>query len=167
MGYDMLIEPAAVAHPALQGARTEFEASQERLLPFLAERNKFGASTGYYGLNIWAMTIFRGVMDELGMLTHPAPPDYGSITDEEQAYVAAHDADSRTPGIPEYKLTSNDDQLVCPREIAAALAAYDVSLEPEELVRPLLDDRPESLAMWQVWTSFLRLAAVAGGFRVY
>lgn len=187
MGYDLQITHEVEDVSAYAAERDRFLAMRQRC-NLLIGHDMFRGATGYMALNIWSMRLFREVMEELGMVTRPPRPVPQTFPDE-AALHAVIDADFGTPGIPVHKLMSNDDQLVCAREIAAALAAYDAYHDPEQVVGPVLEDIAAALAaddaqhnlrhvgpgpdpglrlaVWRVWISFLRFAAVAGGFRVY
>lgn len=187
MSYDMQVTFEVDDRAVYASEQAEFLAARERCNRLIGS-DRFRGATGYFSLNIWAMRLLRIVMRELGMVTCPPKPDWAALPDI-AAFEAAMDADFGTPGIPEHKLMSNDMQLVCAREVSAALVLYDSYPDREQATVILLhaveqemrdaepddrerdsgsaDDRPLALAFWQTWISYLRLAAVAGGFRVY
>lgn len=74
---------------------------------------------------------------------------------------AVVEADHGGPGIPGYKFTSNDGWLVTPREIEAALKAYD-NADPKDR-DAVSQDEP----WWPSWIAYLSFARERGGFRVH
>jgi hypothetical protein len=169
-------------------------------------------NVSYYRLNIWGMGRCREAMQHYNMLAFGEPEyDYSDLpnfpepeeehwdddmeplTHEAREYrMMQHrilSAGSPDPGIPIWKLCSNDGWLVTPQECLQALerapqaarayntmvselpepersivASYGMALgmteQPKEAV-------PEELEWWGSWLDFLRGAALNGGFRVY
>ncbi|GGO58779.1 hypothetical protein [Streptomyces lasiicapitis] len=115
-------------------------------------------------------------LEAYGLTDHPDEPDYytegperdaaqARLTDQERAYLdavrAVRDRDAETPGIPAYKLTSNDGWLVTEREVKAALDVWE---------KADLKDQNETQAefpWWGEWLDFLKYNAERGGFRVH
>lgn len=142
------------------------------------------AERSYFRLNIWGMGLCREIMADHGMLAFEQPPDadFSSVpsmpqpeeehfddemeplTDEARAFLEATEAvraaTSPEPGIPVWKLGSNDAWLVTPEEIHAALG------KAPESVTALEDGEQVTVAWWPKWLRFLREAAGHGGFRV-
>lgn len=148
------------------------------------------ANHSYYRLNIWGMGTARDLMGAFGMLTFEEPPEFpasesegyteaadalrGAPDDEaartaldsiaarlRAAEEAACTADPGGPGIPYYKLTSNDGWLVTPREIAAALKAYESTSTTDR------EDAGLAFEPWPSWIQYLTEARHRGGFRVH
>ncbi|MBO1332547.1 hypothetical protein [Streptomyces sp. VRA16 Mangrove soil] len=100
---------------------------------------------------------------------HPTGPErdaaHTRLTDQERAFLdterATRDHDPQTPGIPAYKLTSNDGWLVSEREIKTALDAWDKT-DPADQKQVRCE-----FPWWDEWLEFLRYNSKRGGFRVY
>lgn len=137
----------------------------------------------YFQLNVTGMRMTREAMHALGMLdtedfphTWPDSADYGvtpamwddwtgepdeNTPKELRAFLDAQDAVAsaqrqKPTGIPVHKLGTNDDWLVTPDEIAAALERYATSGEK----------LPGGVSWWPDWIKYLRYAQDHGGFRV-
>jgi hypothetical protein len=137
----------------------------------------------YFRLNIFGMSRYREAMERLDMVFWPreGTPEFPKLeqygltewpdeddpaprTDAQRAYLAAVEQVTdgpcleETPGIPGYKLASNDGWLVRPVELSTALALYRDHGEPiPENVEP---------DYWTQWINFLEQSAASGGFRV-
>lgn len=147
----------------------------------------------YFRLNIWAMGKARGLMDERGMLVYEEPPSWpslqahdltpevynawleGSETTPEaaercQRVRAEHDAVLRShpgeePGIPYYKLCSNDGWIVLPAECEAAARLARAAGPPEgEWSEPRVED---DISTWEAWIRYLEHCAKNDGFEVW
>lgn len=114
--------------------------------------------------------------EEYGLTQSPADPDWFEEGPDkakaERALTAAGrrfladqravaDADHGGPGIAAYKFTSNDGWLVTPREIEAALKAYE-SAQAEDKAAVTQSD-----PWWPSWIAYLSFARERGGIRVY
>ena len=142
------------------------------------------AERSYFRLNIGGMGLCREIMADHGMLAFEQPEEasFASVpslpqpeeehfddegeprTPEAEAWQASHEsvlrASSTEPGIPIWKLGSNDNWLVTPEEILAALE------KAPESVTALEDNEWVTVPWWPKWLRFLREAANHGGFRV-
>ncbi|HEV8652836.1 MAG TPA: hypothetical protein VG276_26475 [Actinomycetes bacterium] len=148
----------------------------------LADRERLEREHGtYFRLNIFGMGRYRDAMERLGMVFWPVEEpqfpkheafglagcpdeDAGDLTPAERAYLDQVQAVTdgpcmeETPGIPGYKLASNDGWLVRPLEIRSALKRYHDQGEPvPEGVEP---------GYWAQWVGFLARCGRSGGFRV-
>ncbi|WP_327667926.1 MULTISPECIES: hypothetical protein [unclassified Streptomyces] len=90
---------------------------------------------------------------------------HARLTDQERAFLEAsrntRDQDAQTPGIPAYKLTSNDGWLVTEREITSALEAWNKANPNDQ------KEVQTEFPWWNEWLDFLKFNAERGGFRVY
>ncbi|WP_406050982.1 hypothetical protein OG280_26370 [Streptomyces virginiae] len=78
------------------------------------------------------------------------------------AYIAVRDeADDEPTAIRHYKLYYNDGCLVTPKELGAAIAAYESHPHWQMAELPVGDP------LWPRWMTFLRRARDAGGLRVH
>ena len=133
---------------------------------------------GRYSLNRVGMASMRGALYELGMLVCAPAPDFpatpsggwgADVQNPGAAWVAYEDQvgavvaeqyAAEPAGIPDYKLASNDNWLVTPDEIQAAL---DVLAFTER-------DRPGTVATLPDhvvnFIAYLHRALLHGGFRV-
>lgn len=113
---------------------------------------------GYWPIREW--------LDGIGPMPVDADPSTVELVRRFKANVdRIKDAEPIQPpvGIPSYKLCSNDQWLVTPNEIRAALAAY-------ELNGPADDERFEDeyeREEWDEWLHFMKVSAEHGGFRVH
>lgn len=212
MGYDMFIETvpddeaakvraAEKAFHAAVGARdtlnlppnhADVEAAQEeveRTFEALME-----ADTSYFRLNIWGMSRYCEVMEQLGMVVSgyaapPFPDEPEGVTREEIEAFADRAPGSGLPARPEvvaywkqlhahlswhlepafgialHKFCSNDGWLVTPEEIAAALESYRVHSAEE--VKVIVGGDAEELDYWTQWIAYLQRAQHRDGFRVW
>lgn len=103
----------------------------------------------YFRLNIFGMQEAREAMEKLGMVHWNGEPDFNqpNVTEAAVEY----------PGIPGWKLCSNDGWLVNPIEIESAMQLYEKN-KPECFV-------PDG--WFKNWLDWLGAAAEHGGFRVY
>ena len=121
------------------------------------------------------MAEFREIMIEHNMLVDvpapslPEPHDFGVTRPVDranptndpkiEAFLQAESdqltGDSGAPGIPAYKLMSNDGWLVTPREISSALNTLFST-----------EDAPSDDAAWNTFVTFLSVAMVQDGFVV-
>lgn len=142
----------------------------------------FEAEQSYFRLNIWGMSACREIMAEHDMLAYEQPesatfenvsefPGEDHFDDQGEPLTGTGEAYKRVvqrvreetspqPGIPLWKLCSNDDWLVLPEEIHAALA------KAPEAVTVIEDNEEVTVEWWPHWLRFLRGAAENGGFRV-
>ena len=102
----------------------------------------------YYRLNIFGMGEARQALFELGIVLNVEMLEFT----EEMVTL-----DPQLPGIPVYKLGSNDGWLVTPREIEAGIAAAD-ALHPEGW-RDGLEDHVSGFVAW--------MEEADSGFQVY
>jgi hypothetical protein len=152
------------------------------------------AHTTYFRLNIWGMSRYCDAMYDLGMVIagngHPPfpklpdgitwedveaveyPADHEGETakPEAVAHHAAHEAvlawhAGEPQGIELHKFGSNDDWLVTPDEIAAALAAYRKH-DPQRVDIALTEAGIDDRDYWDRWIGYLTRAQGQGGFRV-
>jgi hypothetical protein len=117
----------------------------------------------YYRLNIFGMGNARGALYELGIVIDveqpavPDPADFPGVIDGDdteladdhpyrKALVAWREHEHETPGIPVYKLGSNDGWLVTQREIASGVAVADAN-QPEGW-RGRLEDYIAGFVAW-------------------
>jgi len=137
-------------------------------------RGALGADP-YFDVTVEGMNFLRNMMRVFDMLVDVAPPqprephvfDVTSPVDgtnpandlKIDAYLQADadrmSADSGVGGIPSYKLESNDEWMVTPREISISLSRY-FSGQPGALSNPL----------WETFIAFLCVAMACGGFIV-
>jgi hypothetical protein len=117
---------------------------------YIQARNGLEEADYYFRLNLFGMIEFRGMMERFGMVI----PEYG--------FPEETDDDPQLPGIPAWKLGSNDGWWVHPREIKAALETYEKLGAPTP---PLWSS--EMIDYWRKWITYLRRAAVRGGFKVW
>ncbi|WP_425838381.1 hypothetical protein [Streptomyces fractus] len=212
MGYDMFIETVSDHEAAtVRAAEDAFHAAArardalhlppdhadcvaaqekvERAYEALRE-----ADSSYFRLNIWGMSHYCEVMEQLGMVVSdyelpPFPHEPDGVTREEidafgdrghgpdaparpevVAYwkqLEAHLSWHLDPafGIALHKFCSNDGWLVTPEEIAAALESYRVHSAEE--VKVIVGGDTEELDYWLQWISYLQRAQQRGGFRVW
>lgn len=179
MGYDM----SMVTAPDGSGA-AEARALMDRLNPrseggererWLAAYDRWNKDRGYFRLNGWGMAKARDVMEPLGMVhwvgEHPPFPEPASFglprwPDEEDTdpraveFLAAVEQvlvwTPEYPGIPGWKLSSNDGWIVTPIEIMGALHQLDTA-----------ESIPELPEWWAEWVAYLLRAVEHDGFRVY
>lgn len=76
-----------------------------------------------------------------------------------EAHQAVLSASGDTPGIPFWKLCSNDGWHVTPEECQAALDAYEAAGKPEV--------EKEHREWWAEWLDYLAYSTTHGGFRVH
>lgn len=151
-------------------------------------------NTSYFRLNIWGMGRYREAMHTLGMLVldndHPSFPDLpDGVTWEDVEiveYPDQHEGEIPKPeavahhkaneavlawhmepalGIEIHKFGSNDDWLVTPAEIRAALAAYRRADLPQ-IETALASAGIKDASDWGRWIDYLTRAEQQGGFRV-
>lgn len=186
MGYDMYfadppseeeeltMNAARVAFEAACKARDQFEfgtpeAEAEQMKVDETYHAMYAAQPWYFRLNVWGMGTMREVMDEAGMLCYPPTVDWDSITAdpeteqdeyERQAEALRASHNGECPGIPWWKLSSNDGWLVSPAEIRAALAKL-------RRTKPgtVLDE--DTWRLFTEWCDWMRAACEHGGFRVW
>ncbi|MGG8408242.1 hypothetical protein ACM614_17380 [Streptomyces sp. 12297] len=149
------------------------------------------ANLSYFRFSIGSMGAARHLMTGLAMLSPEEEPEWPEIKEKgfseamealrndpddaaarktvqdvmdraEGVHEAIRTADPDGPGIAAYKLTSNDGWLVTPRELDAALKAYE-SAPSED--RAAAED--EFGPYWTAWIEFLTRAQGRGGFRVH
>lgn len=186
-----------------EGGTDEWRALREQLREVMKEHNEVERQT-YFRLNIWGMQVCRGAMWDRNMVTDDTPedafpqpesyglddwPDYEDEWPDDSkeakflAKVEEHLAKSpEEPGIPLYKLGSNDGWLVTEEDCAGALTKLrdwakgratnpndDAEVEAIMVEPPIyqFDDGPGPVEWWSEWVDFLRLAATHGGFKVH
>jgi hypothetical protein len=135
-------------------------------------RGALGADP-YFDVTVEGMNFLRNMMRLFDMLVDVAPPqpreshvfDVTSPVDRTDpendlkidAFLQANadrvSADSGVDGIPSYKLESNDEWMVTPREISLSLSRY-FSVQAGALSDPL----------WETFIAFLCVAMACGGF---
>jgi len=112
----------------------------------------------YFRANVWGMRSLRAEMEVQGML------DLREVEPTPGKGIPPIDFRAAEPvtGMPIRKFCSNDDWLVHPEEIRAALA----KAKRERIVKE--QDWPEAEAnvFWGEWLDWLAKAAEYGGFRV-
>jgi hypothetical protein len=145
-------------------------------------------SDGYFRLNIFGMSKFRGMMHEAGMLAGGDPPawprlaDYGidpdsfldTLTNEttspaEVAFIKANEdvkhATADSPGIAYWKLCSNDGWVVTAAECDQAVKAWE-AWSADNLSENFFES-DDTKVYWYDWIDYLRAAAAHNGFGVY
>ncbi|MGW1769844.1 hypothetical protein ACWCQL_38085 [Streptomyces sp. NPDC002073] len=149
------------------------------------------ANLSYFRFGVGSMGAACHLMTGLGMLSLEEEPEWPAInekgfsealealrTDPEDAaarktvqaamdrvegvHEAIRTADPGGPGIADYKLMSNDGWLVTPREITAALKAYE-NAPPADREAAARELGPH----WTSWIAFLTRGRDRGGFRVH
>lgn len=152
------------------------------------------ADSSYFRLNIWGMSRYCEVMDQLGMVVSdyelpPFPHRPDGVTREEIDAFGDRVPGEGTPFRPEvaaywkqllehlswhiepafgialHKFCTNDGWLVTPEEIAAALESYRVHRAEE--VKVIVGGDAEELDYWIQWIAYLQRAQHRGGFRVW
>ncbi|WP_455403023.1 hypothetical protein [Streptomyces bambusae] len=148
------------------------------------------ANRSYFRFSIWSIGAAEELMSSFGMLSFEAAPDWPDpgaegytaamealrknpedtaarkALDEvtarmEGVHEQIRNFDPEGPGIAAYKLGSNDGWLVSPREIGAALEAYEKApVEDREAAGREFDP-------WVPWIGFLTEARGRGGFHVH
>ncbi|MFD4258207.1 hypothetical protein ACFWR9_11400 [Streptomyces sp. NPDC058534] len=151
-----------------------------------------GEDSGYFRLNIWGMSRYAQIMEQLGMIAtdYPLaawpekpdcidwedvsavryPEDYeGDMPVKPEAVAYAKTIDEHRAwhpdppfGIALHKFGTNDGWLVTPEEIAAALESYRTHSAEE--VKALLGGNVDH---WLKWIAYLERAQRQGGFRVH
>lgn len=133
----------------------------------------------YFHLNIWGMGRCREAMcafdmafeanhppfpkiEEYGLTYWPEAEDNHPVDSPEGRYLAAvadvtDGMHFEVPGIPLYKVGSNDGWLVTPLECQGALAKFEANKNTEAETPP----------WWEQWIRFLLIAQARGGFRVW
>ncbi|MEU5388718.1 hypothetical protein [Kitasatospora cineracea] len=138
-----------------------------------------------YAQSAGGMAVLLTMLREFGMLTDAEPPERPYLAqfglsrddfdgpvhagkvrpDKADSFAAAQQAvldrleghDPATTGIPQYKVAYNEGWLIAPKEIEAALNAYDSS--PADQRR---DAENSFHGDWKRWIAFLREAADSG-----
>ncbi len=120
----------------------------------------------YFRLNIWGMKVAREIMYPLGMAhDHGREGQPAYVTCPDEHYDRAERCDCNdpwlsyspeVPGIPAWKVGSNDGWIVTPIDCQGALHMLAANGPAE--------DAPE---WWDGWCSFIQRAAENGGFRVH
>ncbi|MEU7400737.1 hypothetical protein [Streptomyces sp. NPDC044948] len=148
--------------------------------------------SGYFRLNIWGMSRYAQLMEQLGMVATDYPlapwPEKPDGIDWEDVSAVRHpeDCEGQEPAKPEavaysktldeylawhpdpplgialHKFGTNDGWLVTPEEIATALESYRTHSGEE--VKALLAGE---LDYWLKWIAYLERAQRCGGFRVH
>ena len=129
---------------------------------------------GYYRLNVWGMSEARPILAKFGIVRwadSPPPPDgekFGiteyfdeAVTPEQKSYALALEQwrdgpNGEGPGIPSYKLGSNDGWLVLPLEIRSGIGFADAN-HPNW--RKVMDDWVLEFVVW--------MEGSTDGFRVW
>jgi hypothetical protein len=131
---------------------------------YIEERKSLTKGKEYFRLNISGMSLFRGIMNRLGMV------DWGA-----EASALGTDVNFSDKGISGYKLCSNDGWLVTPEELHNALSVYqsraadraEVMHQTFQLEFYTPEDSKWLSGYWRQWIAFLKRAEKHGGFRVY
>ncbi|MFJ9179400.1 hypothetical protein [Streptomyces sp. NPDC102360] len=169
-------------HPDYAAAQAEVERAYDAM---------YAVDTAYFRLNIWGMSRFRELMDQLGMVVSdygvpPWPHEPEGVTWDEIDAAQNGNGASKSPARPEvvtylkqceahvtwhpepafgmalHKFASNDGWLVTPEEIEAALVGYRTHAGSE--VKVIVGD---DVDYWLEWIAYLERAQHRGGFRVW
>lgn len=182
MGYDMYCK--GESHPEADEAKRKWEESgkwdqsRDQALAAYEEMSRAERNSGaYFRLNIWGMDRYREAMWDIEGMVNDVPtprfPDFDPERYEsDDEYTAHYDRQAllvkarspEAPGIPLYKLGSNDGWLVVPDECAQAVAAWERYCD--EGGGQVFDD-PDENAYWDAWIAFLRHCRDHGGFEVW
>jgi hypothetical protein len=161
MGYDMSWEqePAEVVaaeHAAFQGGKINTTEADR----YLRLQEQAGS---YFRLNIWGMGEARRVLIGTGMAWEAPPPTWPEDADDE-ATEAVRRTQVERPGIPLFKLSSNDHWLVTPDEIWSGLLLYEKFKETMPSFESALRQTDQRYIL--EFIEWMRGAAEHGGFRV-